>query len=217
MVMLLKERRHNIVTESIKELLLNSNKDVGVFIHDQELIVPLKNKFDEEQVAYTLRHLAGKEYFTQTAGGYYLSQKGFDEWLFPNGQVESNKIFLSHASEDRVMAAEIKEELEKNGFNVFVAHDDIPGTEEWREKILSELKISEIFIALRTKNYSKKSFTEQECGFALAMGKRILSLCVDSSPSEMGFCSAFQGHGFKDEDGLIDSIVVYCKKQLLNE
>jgi len=84
--------------------------------------------------------------------------------IFPTGRVEPNKIFLSHASEDRVIAAKIKEELGKNGFNVFVAHDDIPGTEEWREKILSELKISEIFIALRTKNYSKKSFTEQECG-----------------------------------------------------
>jgi hypothetical protein len=215
--MLLRERDYALVAESIKELLLGSNKDVGIRFHES-FGDSLMGKFEKTEILATLSYLAGKGYLNKEGNNWYsLSHKGYDEWIFPNGRVEPNKIFLSHASEDRVMAAKIKEELEKNGFNIFVAHDDIPGTEEWREKILSELKVSEIFIALRTKNYSKKSFTEQECGFALAMGKRILSLCVSSSPSEMGFCSAFQGHGFGEGDELINNIVAYCKKQLLNE
>lgn len=216
--MLLKESNYALVAEDIREMLLNSDKNVGdVFNSWSHFFDPLTKKYEKSEIQATFKYLSEKGYLNRDEGYYSLSQRGYDEWIFPTGRVEPNKIFLSHASEDRVIAAKIKEELGKNGFNVFVAHDDIPGTEEWREKILSELKISEIFIALRTKNYSKKSFTEQECGFALAMGKRILSLCVDSSPLDMGFCSAFQGHGFREDDDLINNIVAYCKKQLLNK
>lgn len=80
----------------------------------------------------------------------------------------------------------------------------------WRDRIISDLKTCSIFIALRTENYIRKEYTEQECGFALAMNKRILSICLNTELSEMGFCSEFQGVKLSDQKEIFD----YLKKQL---
>jgi hypothetical protein len=90
---------------------------------------------------------------------------------------------------------------------VFLAHEDIEPTAKWRDKIISDLQSCSIFIALRTKDYLHKQYTEQECGFALALNKRILSLNIGVSTSEMGFCSEYQAKSFKPEE--IDKIFGY--------
>ena len=189
--MKLKERRNFQVINSIRESLLDSEKDIEVLFSPMEFFSDIGKKFSEQELSYAVRYL--------------------------NGSDDRKKIFISHASEDKNLAGKIKEELEKIGFNVFVAHDDIPATEMWRDKIISELKVSSIFVALRTKLYSQKQYTEQECGFALALNKRILSLCIDIKSSEMGFCSDFQGKQFetKGKDDVTKQIIDYLKAQLV--
>jgi len=215
----MKERRYFLIVNRIRENLMNSQKDIGVLLNENDLIQNLKNEFDQDELSYTIRYLKEKGYLDDyahpAAGAYKLTIKGFDEWLFPRGVANHKKIFLSHASEDKKLANELKIELEKDGFVVFVAHDDILGTEEFRDKMISELETCGIFIAFRTKEYCGKSYTEQECGFALALNKRILSLFVGTEPTNSGFCSAFQGKQFKESEKIIE-IAKYCKKQLVN-
>lgn len=211
--MLLKERRYNLIFNELREILLNSNKDIGVLLNYDALIEPIKDKFESDELRYAIRHLVDKNFLEKISGGdIKLTKKGFDEWLFPLGQEDAKKIFISHATEDKIFAGKIKSCLEKLGFIAFLAHEDIPATAMWRDKLISELKTSGIFIALRTKNYAGKQYTEQECGFALALNKRILSLCVNTKSSEMGFCSEFQGKNFEDNN--IDDITAYLKKQI---
>jgi hypothetical protein len=66
-----------------------------------------------------------------------------------------------------------------------------------------------------TKDYIQKQYTEQECGFALALNKRIMSICIGISTSQMGFCSEFQGANF--EVGAEEKIFDYLEKQLGNK
>lgn len=215
--MKLKERRNFQVINSIRESLLDSEKDIEVLFSPMEFFSDIGKKFSEQELSYAVRYLTGKGYFDKKGAVVSLTSKAYDDWLFPNGSDDRKKIFISHASEDKNLAGKIKEELEKIGFNVFVAHDDIPATEMWRDKIISELKVSSIFVALRTKLYSQKQYTEQECGFALALNKRILSLCIDIKSSEMGFCSDFQGKQFetKGKDDVTKQIIDYLKAQLV--
>jgi len=216
--MKLKERRNFSVINRIRDVLMDSDRDIGVLI-DVNLFNSVASEFTQEEVTYALRYLVGKGYFengalTSGSHGYILTSKGYDEWLFPDGPIDEKGIFISYATEDRNFAGKLKQFLEKEGFRAFLAHEDIEPTAKWRDKIISDLKTSSIFIALRTKNYSKKQYTEQECGFALALNKRILSLCVGVKSSEMGFCSEFQAAEFSKLDEI--EIFNYCKKQLGN-
>jgi hypothetical protein len=218
----MKERRYFLIMNRIKENLINSKNFIDTLLTpEKDLIKNLGGEFDQDELIYTLRYLVRKGYLANYDGNEYnydqlkLTVKGFDDWLFPRGAINHKKIFFSHADEDKKQAGELKKELEKDGFVVFLAHEDISGTEEFRDKMISELETCGIFISFRTEKYCGKSYTEQECGFALAMGKRILSLFVGTKPDSSGFCSALQGKKFKKDEEII-KIAEYCKKQLVN-
>ncbi|MBI4050743.1 MAG: toll/interleukin-1 receptor domain-containing protein [Candidatus Doudnabacteria bacterium] len=221
----MKDRRYFLVSNLIKERLMNSEKDIGVAINvEKEFMKPLERQdvtppLTSEEITYTVRHLVGKGSLAPFQRQYEgsleevkLTKSGFDKWLFPTGEIDSRKIFLSHATEDKDIAIKIKKGLEPD-FSVFVAHEDMEPTSLWRDRLISELETCGVFIALRTENYPNKSYTEQECGWALAFDKRILTLCIGTDPEESGFCSAIQAKKFAGNVG-VKEIISYCKKQL---
>lgn len=212
--MKLKERRLFLVINKIRDFLLESDRDIGVLV-DTSQFKNIEEEFSKEEVVYALRYLHGKGLFTlrEDRAGYVLTSRGYDEWLFPDGQFDPKKIFISYAVADKKLAGKLKIELEKEGLHVFLAHEDIEPSEKWRDKIISDLRSSSTFVALRTNNYLGRPYTEQECGFALALNKRILTLSVDTGPEDMGFCSEFQGERFKKDEE--DKIFKFCKKQLI--
>lgn len=217
MTMLLQERRIFPIRDRIRNVLMGSELDIGVSIADTAFD-DVKREFSEQEVNYAIRYLIGKGYFEPISKNnpvYTLTSKAFDEWLFPDGPIEENSIFISYAKEDAPFAGELKAFLEGQGLKAFLAHEDIEPAARWRDRIISDLKTCHIFIALRTKNYLKKQYTEQECGFALALGKRILPLCIGTEISEMGFCSEFQGKKFDESERGYTRIFDYCKKQLV--
>ena len=211
--MKLRERRIFPVINKVRNVLMDSDKDIGVLV-DTALFVDIEKEFSKEEVAYALRYLDGKDYFKRRndGAGYVITSKGYEEWLFPEGHTNPKGVFVSYAVKDKELAGNLKRELEKEGLNVFLAHEDIEPTEKWRDKIISDLKSSSTFIALRTKNYLGRPYTEQECGFALALNKRILTISIDTNSEDMGFCSEFQGEKFKS--GEEEKIFEFCKKQL---
>ena len=211
--MRLKERRTFQIINRIRDILLDSESDIGVLVY-RGVFEELDTEFSKDEVTYTLRYLDGKGYFTlrEDKAGYVITAKGYDQWIFPDGPAIANSVFVSYAVKDKKLAGDLKYELEKVGIVVFLAHEDIEPTEKWRDKIISDLKSSTTFIALRTKNYLGRPYTEQECGFALALNKRILTISIDTGSEDMGFCSEFQGEKFKSGDE--SKIFEFCKKQL---
>lgn len=216
--MKLSERRYCLTMSKIRDFLLNSNVELGQTIHADRIPKSIQD-ISEEEIKGAIRHLMGKGYLAPcekndefTLERVKLTSRGLEEWIFPEGYDNQRRIFLSHASEDKEFAGIIKTKLEKLDFEVFIAHDDIPGTFEWRDKIITELSTCGIFIALRTKKYNGKTYTEQECGFALAQKKRVLSLFIETNPKKAGFCEVFQGGKFKKAE--IEKIIQYCTKQL---
>ncbi len=218
--MKLRDRRYHLVFNHLREYLLDSEKDVGVVITRTEIHNALKARFPDlssEEITYGVRHLAAKGFLEATdMSDYTLTQTGIDQWIFPMEGIDPKKVFLSYAIEDKVLAGKIKKGLEPDFF-VFVAHDDINGGAEWKDVIISNLKNSTAFLALRTESYAKKSATEQESGFALALDKRIITLGVGTSLSDAGFCSHLQGHKFEISPDPAEKIIAYCRKQLLPE
>lgn len=207
MTKLLRQRRYSEVENRMKDILVNSDKDIGVHIVVENLFTSplLKEGFSNDEVAYTVRGLLAKGYFEpwdknpDNQETIKLTQKGRDEWLLGFLETDKNKIFLSYSTQDGVLAGKIKKELEKLGFSVFLAHETLNISEEWPEKILLEIKMCNFFLALRTKNFLEKSFPEQECGAAIAYGKRIIPLILDTNPSTYGLLQFRQGFRFNKE------------------
>lgn len=223
--MKLKERRHYQVMKEMREILLDSIKDVGVSIQNTELIKPLEEKFENDELVYTWRLLHYKGYLKNYAGGGqnydagetgYLTEKGFTEWLFPLGPENPRKAFISFADVNKGMAGSLRDGLKDCFDEIFLSHESIPVGYIFRDRLISELTTSGVFIALRTGEYSKANYTEQECGFALALNKRIVCIWLGTDPEKTGFCGAHQGKKFKaDED--IQNIVTWCRQVFASE
>jgi hypothetical protein len=110
---------------------------------------------------------------------------------------ESLKIFLSHSSNEKKFAGELKEHLEEYGFEVFLAHSDILAGENWSPTLVREIKQCDIFLAQLSKEFHRADYTDQEFGIAYCLKKAILPLSIDGT-LPYGFMSKYQALNAKD-------------------
>jgi len=125
-------------------------------------------------------------------------------------------VFLSYSHKDRDIAGKIKEQLERFGFEVFLAHEDIEPLREWQDEIISKLKNCDILIPIVSMNFRESYWTDQETGFALARSILIIPLRIDLAP--YGFIGKLQA--LKIDDRIPDScekIIEIFKKSPLYE
>lgn len=100
------------------------------------------------------------------------------------------RLFISHISKDKDKATRLKACLAPYGISGFVAHEDIEPTLEWQNEIERALYSMHAFIAIHTKGFSQSVWTQQEVGFAVARGVKIISLKIGEDPT--GFISKQQ-------------------------
>ncbi|KAA0003213.1 MAG: toll/interleukin-1 receptor domain-containing protein [Thermoplasmata archaeon] len=112
--------------------------------------------------------------------------------------IKSLRIFFSYSSSDRKIVGGIKDYLERMGFEVFLAHEDISPGEEWQQQIIKNLKRCDIFIPLLTNDFKNSEWTDQEIGIALTDDKFIIPLQVDIVP--YGFIGKIQSLKINKDD-----------------
>ncbi len=100
------------------------------------------------------------------------------------------RLFISHLSRDKEKATRLKTCLSPYAINGFVAHEDIEPTREWQEEIERALHSMDTFLAMHTPGFSQSHWTQQEIGFAVARGVKIISLKMGEDPT--GFISRHQ-------------------------
>jgi hypothetical protein len=100
------------------------------------------------------------------------------------------RIFFSYSNEDKKAVGRLKELLERVGFEVFLAHEDIEPCSEWQTEILKYLKNCDVFIPFLSNNFKNSNWTDQETGIAISLDKFIVSLQVDLPP--YGFAGRYQ-------------------------
>jgi len=123
--------------------------------------------------------------------------KLFDKYYQARTQsIEGRKVevFLSYAHENRVLAGKVASLLKNRDIDVFLAHEDIEVSEEWRKEILKHLKTDRILIALLTPEYERSVWTNQEAGYVLGKeGKSIPLIVGNVDIKKFGFLESFQG------------------------
>lgn len=107
------------------------------------------------------------------------------------------KAFISYSSEEKRIGGRLKQSLlDLCGYDAFVAHDDIPGSEEWEKRILEAVREADFFILLISQNFKKSDYTDQETGYAISFNKKIIPIKLDII-NPYGFISKFQALQYK--------------------
>lgn len=99
------------------------------------------------------------------------------------------KAFLSYSTRDKELAGELRELLATASIDLFLAHQTLAPSAEWRQEIKKQISSREIFILLLTKNFHGSKWTDQEVGMAIAQRKTILPLQYPEPP--YGFVSDY--------------------------
>lgn len=100
------------------------------------------------------------------------------------------RLFISHIAIHKENAKRLKNCLDRYGIDAFVAHEDIEPTLEWQSEVEKALRTMDAFLAIHTVGFSKSIWAQQEVGYAVARGVKIISLQMGEDPT--GFISKNQ-------------------------
>lgn len=106
------------------------------------------------------------------------------------------RLFISHISKHKEKATRLKTCLAPYGISGFVAHEDIHPTLEWQKEIERSLYAMDAFLAIHTPGFSRSIWTQQEIGFALGRGVKIISFKMGEDPT--GFIAKQQALARRD-------------------
>jgi hypothetical protein len=113
------------------------------------------------------------------------------------------KIFISYSSKyNKEIAGNLKQFFEEySDIECFVAHDDIIHGSEWEKEIIENLDSVDFFMPIQTINLEASYWCQQEAGYALAKGIKIIPLIPDVDGTDpVGFYAKFQGFKIKTND-----------------
>src|SRR5665213_2968817 len=103
--------------------------------------------------------------------------------------LEKTWAFISYSHLDREYGAQVKKVLSEVDIEAFLAHDDIEISEEWRERILVELRRCDIFVPLLSANFLSSKWAPQEAGFTISRPDVVIvPLSIDGT-TPFGFLS----------------------------
>ena len=100
------------------------------------------------------------------------------------------RVFISHTSEHKKEAANLKMWLSGYGIASFVAHEDIAPMMEWQNELIRALESMGILVAMLTEGFSRSYWTDQEVGFAVATKVPIVPIRMGRDP--YGFMGKYQ-------------------------
>ncbi len=101
------------------------------------------------------------------------------------------RLFITHLSGEKVLAAQLQEALLNFGISAFVAHNDIEPTLEWQSQIETALATADSLVALLHPAFHVSNWTDQEIGFAMGRGLPVFAVRFGQDP--YGFIGRFQG------------------------
>ena len=100
------------------------------------------------------------------------------------------RLFISHLAKHKDKATRLKSCLAVHAISGFVAHEDIHPTLEWQAEIERGLFSMDAMVAVHTPGFSQSMWCQQEVGFALGRGVKVISLRMGEDPT--GFISKRQ-------------------------
>ena len=113
---------------------------------------------------------------------------------------ERVEVFLSYSHNDRALAGKLAAFLREREIDVFLAHENIEISKEWRNEIFKHLRSCDVLLALLTPDFEGSVWTNQEAGYILGRMEKVVPLIVgETDIKRFGFLEAFQGILIKEK------------------
>jgi hypothetical protein len=117
------------------------------------------------------------------------------------------KAFISHSSSEQEAAVALRSLLEDLDIEPFLAHNDIRASQQWSERIISELKECKVFVAMLSRAFKRSDWCAQESGAAILRRDAIVIIPISLDGTKpYGFLSHYQCHSATD--GEVPSSVI---------
>lgn len=126
------------------------------------------------------------------------------------GKEGNYRVFISHKTECKKQASELKNRLSAIGVSCFVAHEDIEPTSNWVEEILAALFSADALLVLISEKFYESQWTDQEIGCAIGRNIPIFACRLGNDPH--GFIGRFQAITSSWDD-LHNKLVPYLLKE----
>ena len=87
------------------------------------------------------------------------------------------RVFVSHASEDHLVATQLHQWLVDDGHDVFLDQDLRDGIalgEKWEQRLYERLRWADAVVCLITASYNNSAWCAAEVGIARSQGSRLL-------------------------------------------
>lgn len=101
------------------------------------------------------------------------------------------RMFISHLTDDKSIAGDLKRVLGTLGISCFVAHEDIEPTKVWQDEIVKALITSDALCVIVSPGLVGSKWCDQEVGFAL--GRDILCIALMYGEKPYGILGMSQG------------------------
>src|SRR6267378_4977969 len=115
--------------------------------------------------------------------------------------------FISYSHEDRKYGAQAKSVLADAGIEAFLAHEDLHVSDEWRKRIIEELKRCDLFVPLLSKNFVASKWAPQEVGFIISRSEVPIAPISLDGTTPFGFISHVQSRKVT-KDGITVELLV---------
>ncbi|HLZ02168.1 MAG TPA: toll/interleukin-1 receptor domain-containing protein [Bradyrhizobium sp.] len=89
--------------------------------------------------------------------------------------------FMSYQTDDRHVAATVAQLLGKLGVHCFMAHEHIEVSVQWRDEILRQIGLADLFVPILSQRYYASIWCKQESGIAAFRRMTIIPLSTDGS------------------------------------
>jgi len=165
--------------------------------------LPTLQNWTSSRIAYVLQMIVGAsdESLLDLAEhvGYQFGAKPIrvDPPFWRKGML---RLFITHLSAHKVLAAELQSHLHYRGISSFVAHNDIEPTKEWQTEIETALATCEALVALLHPGFHTSDWTDQEIGYAMGRGVPVYTIRFGQDP--YGFVGRFQAFNGNDKSSL---------------
>jgi len=145
----------------------------------------LKNKLNHIDKIMDLWYVDGEiSFFSGDCNTY-------DEFKIKNKAQKEGLIFISYSTSDKKVAGYLFEKLSYK-YDIFLAHEKIKVSKDWRAEILKHLEICNYCIAIITDDFIESPWCNQEIGYILARNVPIIPLFL-SKNKKSGFIESKQG------------------------
>ena len=124
------------------------------------------------------------------------------------------RAFISYSVADKEWGGRVKQALESIGVHCFLAHEDMQVSEEWRARIIEELREVDIFVTVLSERFKASEWCSQEVGFIVSRPEVVIIPLTIDRTTPYGFLATLQGRYVADESKISTIVeeVIFRKK-----